>query len=218
MANFPLHGAGALRQRAKSPGFLAAVQPRRVQSLFTDAGARAEPLFTEEPEADLSVGVESLAPPLPPPPQPLPPESAEKLGKALGEMRRTSHALGGQVAATALEIGCLLARRIIEEELKSDPKLRLSLARAAVRRVGESQKVTLHLSPADVEAVTAAAGEGDPLGVPMARVEVVTDTNLSPGDSIVESDTAMVDGRIGTRLEELRRVFRSVIDSDDGEG
>jgi flagellar biosynthesis/type III secretory pathway protein FliH len=46
----------------------------------------------------------------------------------------------------------------------------------------------------------------------------VADTNLSPGDSLVESDTAMVDGRIGTRLEELRRVFRSVIDSDNGEG
>jgi hypothetical protein len=216
MANFPLHGG--LRQRAKSPGFLASVQPRRVQSLFTDSSSQAEPLFADDSEADLSVGVESLAPPLPPPPQPLPPEASEKLGKAVGELRRTSHALGGQVAATALEIACLLAKRIIEEELKSDPKLRLSLARAAVRRVGESQKVTVHLSPADVEAVTAAAGEGDPLGIPMARVEVVTDTNLSPGDSIVESDTAMVDGRIGTRLEELRRVFRSVIDSDDGEG
>ena len=216
MATFPLHGG--LRQRAKSPGFLASVQPRRVQSLFTDSPTQAEPLFAEDSEEDLSVGVESLAPPLPQPPQPLPPEASEKLGKAVGELRRTSHALGGQVAATALEIGCLLAKRIIDEELKSDPQLRLSLARAAVRRVGESQKITVRLSPADVEAVTAAAGESEPLGVPMARVEVVADTNLSPGDSIVESDTAMVDGRIGTRLEELRRVFRSVIDSDDGEG
>ena len=216
MANFPL--TGGLRQRAKSPGFLASVRPQRVQSLFADPANQAAPLFADDGDEDLSVGVESLAPPLPPPPQPLPPESAEKLGKALGEMRRTSHALGSQVAATALEIACLLAKRIIEEELKSDPKLRLSLARAAVRRVGESQKVTVRLSPADVEAVTAAAGEGDPLGLPMARVEVVADTNLSPGDSLVESDTAMVDGRIGTRLEELRRVFRSVIDSDNGEG
>jgi len=214
MTNFP----GALRQRAKSPGFLSAVPPRRIQPLFTDPAAEAEPLFGGDDDADLTAGVESLAPPLPPPPQPLPPEASEKLGKAVGDLRRTSHALGGQVAATALEIACLLAKRIIEEELKGDPKLRLSLARAAVRRVGEAQKVTVHLSPADAEAVAAAAGEGDPLGLPMARIEIVPDTNLSPGDSIVESDTAMVDGRIGTRLEELRRVFRSVIDSDNGEG
>jgi flagellar biosynthesis/type III secretory pathway protein FliH len=197
---------------------LTALPARRVQSLFSDSGGDAEPLFSDDGDGDLAMGVESLAPPLPPPPQPLSPEASEKLGKAVGELRRTSQALGGQVAATALEIACLLAKRIIEEELKSDPKLRLALARSAVRRVGEAQKVTIRLSPADVEAVTAVAGEGDPLGLPMARIEVVTDTNLSPGDSIVESDTAMVDGRIGTRLEELRRVFRSVIDSDNGEG
>ena len=197
---------------------MSALPAKRIQSLFADPHGEAEPLFADDGDGDLSMGVESLAPPLPPPPQPLSAEAAERLGKAVGELRRTSEALGGHVAATALEIACLLAQRIIEAELKGDPDLRLSLARAAVRRLGEAQKVTIRLSPADVEAVTSVAGAAETLGIPLARVEVVTDTNLSPGDSIVESDTAMVDGRVGTRLEELRRVLRSVIDSDEGEG
>jgi hypothetical protein len=214
MGAFP----GSLRQQTKSPSFMSEAPPRRIHSLFADPNGQAEPLFADDGEGDLTLGVESLAPPLPPPPQPLSAEAAERLGKAVGELRRTSEVLGGHVAATALEIACLLARRIIEAELKGDPDLRMSLARAAVSRLGDAQRVSIRLSPADVEAVTAAAGAAETLGVPLARVEVVTDTNLSPGDSIVESDTAMVDGRIGTRLEELRRVFRSVIDSDNGEG
>jgi len=45
----------------------------------------------------------------------------------------------------------------------------------------------------------------------------VSDTNLSPGDALVESDTAIVDGRLGTRLEELRRVLSNVVNSVSGD-
>jgi flagellar biosynthesis/type III secretory pathway protein FliH len=190
---------------------------------------------------DINAGVESLAPPLPPPASEMPFELAERLGRAIEVLQLTADRLGAEVAATSLEIGCLIARRILEAELTTNVEAQRSLVRSAVRRLGDAHKVTIHLCPTDVEAVRAAAGHatghagghaaghagshgggadvktdlGMNLGI--AKVEILPDTNLTPGDCLVESDAASVDGRLGTRLEEVRRVLSGIINDHAGE-
>jgi len=144
-------------------------------------------------------------------------ESSEKLVQAIAELKKVSGRLGAEIGSTALEIGCLLARQIIDAELKTDPEVRVAMIKAAIRRLGESTKVTVRLAPVDRDTVASLAGEGELLGLPLASIELVADMNLSPGDAIVESDTGMVDGRLGTRLEELRRVLGPVMKPKDGE-
>lgn len=208
--------------RTRSPGFLSGMGPKNVHALFGAPSDAAEPLFGGDGvgDDDDALGVESLAPPLPNPAAAMDGASSERLAQAIAALRGISERLGEELGSTALEIGCLLARRIIEAELTSDPKLRTSFVRAAVRRLGEVQKVTVRLSAADRDGVASLAGEGEvgeALGLSIASVDLVTDTNLSPGDAIVESDTGFVDGRLGTRLEELRRVLATVIHGEDGE-
>lgn len=209
-----------MKRIARSPQFLAQRRDRGVQPLFSDVSAEPAGLFGDHLGLGLdeAPGVESLAPPLPAPPPPLSAEAAERLGHAIAELRRHSNTLGAQAAADAIEIGCLVARRILEAELETDPQALRALVRSAVRRLGEAQRVTVRLSPADVDAVQAAAAGGEaPLGgVGIAEVEIVADTNLTPGDCFVESDAATVDGRLGTRLEEIRRVLLGAANETDG--
>jgi len=209
--------ASSLR-RTRSPGFLTGVRAQNVHPLFgSQEEAAEEPLFAMEADGDDELGVEALAPPLPTPPAVMSNEASEKLVQAIAELKRTSARLGAEIGSTALEIGCLLARQIIDAELRTDPELRVAMIRSAIRRLGESQKVTVRLAPADRDSVASLAGEGEPLGLPLASIELIADINLSPGDAIVESDTGMVDGRLGTRLEELRRVLAPVMKPKDGE-
>lgn len=206
-------------RKSRSPSFLERPPGRGIHVLFPAPGAEAESLFGDvsDEQVDQALGVESLAPPLPAPAAQMSEEAARRVGQAIGELRRLSERLGADLAANALEIGCLLARRILEVELKTDPALRTALVRAAVARLGAAQKIKIRLSPTDREAVEAAAGDGGLSGVGLAQIEIVADTNLTPGDCLVESDAAMVDGRLGTRLEELRRVcMAAMIDSRDG--
>lgn len=193
---------------------------RAVQPLFSDAGGDAELMFgSAEQGSGSGEGVESLAPPLPPPPAQMTTDAAERLGRAIEMLRLTTERAGASVAANALEIGVLIARRILEAELKTDIEVQRSLIRSAVRRLGESHKVTIHVAPVDLEAVRAAAGEGHGsdlgLNLGIAKIEILADTNLTAGDCLVESDAATVDGRLGTRLEEIRRVLSAII-TDDG--
>lgn len=205
------------QRRARPPGFLARLPRQGARALFADPNGDAQLLFGGA-EADIEAGVEALAPPLPPPPSQMADDMAERLGRAIQTLRFSADRLGLEAAGSAFEIGCLIARRIIEAEIKTDIEAMRSLVRSAVRRLGEAHKVTIHLAPVDLEAVRAAAGEtphedlGLNLGI--AKVEIVADTNLTPGDCFVESDAATVDGRLGTRLEEVRRVLSNLTHND----
>ena len=176
-----------------------------------DAARQAEIPVMETPSV-----VESLAPPLPPPiPQPGP-EFVERLAKAVGELRRTGERLAEQTTADALEMAMLIARRIIEGELKTNPAALTGLVRSAIARLGESRKVQLRLHPTDAANVQA-AGDAGPLGATsVARIEIRPDVSLSPGDCIVDGEQGTVDGRVATRMEEVRRILTRALSEEEG--
>jgi len=212
--------AGVPRRLTRPPEFLARVPPKGVQRLFGGGASDALPLFVsddggaaeiDDSELQISAGVESLAPPLPAPPAQMTAEMTERLAAAIADLRRTGERLAVAAADDAVEIACFLARRILEAEVKTDVEVLRGLVRSAVARLGEVHKVTIHLAPADVESVRGHAGEPPLGGLGIAKVDIVADTNLTPGDCLVESDAAKVDGRLGTRIEELRRVIATVM-------
>ena len=185
-----------------------------VQPFFERQGAAAE-----EPESavmETPSSVQSLAPPLPPPiPQPGP-EFAERLARAAAELRHTGERLAEQMTADALEMAVLIARRIIEGELASNPAALTGLIRSAVARLGESRKIQLRLHPSDAANVEAAGDSGPLAGVAIARVEIRADATLSPGDCIVDGEQGTVDGRVATRLEEVRRILTRALAEEEG--
>jgi flagellar assembly protein FliH len=83
--------------------------------------------------------------------------------------------------------------------------------RSALRRAGESRKVTVRLHPDDARAVEAAVASRD-LAAGAASVEVVADAALERGDCFVETDFGTVDGRLETRFGELRRAARAAVE------
>ena len=120
------------------------------------------------------------------------------------------------MTADALEMAVLIARRIIDGELASNPAALTGLIRSAVARLGESRKIQLRLHPSDAANVEV-AGDGGPLaGVAIARVEIRADATLSPGDCIVDGEQGTVDGRVATRLEEVRRILTRALAEEGG--
>jgi hypothetical protein len=191
----------------------------QVLPFFERRGGAAMSISAGMAAADPAPGVEPLAPPLPPPlPQPGP-EFAERLARAVADLRRAGERVAEQASADALEMALLIARRILESELAAGPAALNSLIRTAIGRLGESRTIQLRLNPGDAAAVRA-AGEGgeDGKGVKdikdgavgglsLARVEIRADAALSPGDCIVDGEHGTVDGRLATRLDEVRRIL-----------
>jgi flagellar assembly protein FliH len=127
-----------------------------------------------------------------------------RVASAIDTLRAQSAHLGEQARADALEIGFAVARAILATEIRQNPEALFSLVRAAVRRAGDSRRVVVRVAPEDLELLQGGrAGALDTAGA--ARLELLADRALSRGDCIVEADFGRIDGRLETRLSELRR-------------
>jgi flagellar assembly protein FliH len=137
-------------------------------------------------------------------------EALERVVGAVETLRAQADRLAEQARADAIEIGFQVARKVLEAELRSGPEALFALVRSAVRRAGESRRVAVRLAPEDAALLASDAGRGALDGVTAARVEWIPDPSLQPGDCLVETDFGQVDGRLGTRLAEIRRAVDAV--------
>jgi flagellar assembly protein FliH len=145
----------------------------------------------------------------PPPPAPdlaaLRREALERVSNAVETLRAHADRLAEQARSDALEIGFQVARRILETELRQSPDALFALVRSAIRRAGESRRVAVRVPPEDASALQSESGRAALDGLTAARIELVPDPSLQPGDCVVDTDFGQVDGRLGTRLSEVRR-------------
>jgi hypothetical protein len=210
----------------RSPQFLVGARATVAEATFGSRGSltgqrRVVPLLDMPPNprsiqrtdqrTEMSAGIEPLAPPLPPPPPQPGPEFAARLAQAVSDLRAESVRIGEQTEADVVEIAVVIARRILEKELETGTAALFSLVRTAVRRLGETRKIVVRLCPSDAAAVEAAAGSGPLTGLAIVKVELLADATLSPGDCIVDGEHGTVDGRLATRLDEVRRIVNSAL-------
>lgn len=154
-----------------------------------------------------------VPPPAPPPAPPTPPsglaEGSRALAMALEQLRLESEHLAQQARSDALELGFVVARKILEMEISANPAALFALIRSAVRKVGDARTLTLRLHPDDCQRLEAAGGIREMGELAMMTVEVRPDTSLSPGDCVIDSELGRVDGRLAARLAELKRQVES---------
>jgi flagellar assembly protein FliH len=132
-------------------------------------------------------------------------EAMEKVAAALETLRAQADHLAEQARSDAIEIGFQVARKILETELRQNPESLFALVRAAVRRAGESRRIAVRVAPDDVGLLQSETGRAALDGLTSARIELVSDPGLQRGDCMVDTDFGQVDGRLGTRLTEIRR-------------
>jgi flagellar biosynthesis/type III secretory pathway protein FliH len=128
----------------------------------------------------------------------------EGLAAAAARIALASDELERLLAASApevLEIAVALAERILGRAVApGDDALRA--ARLALAEVAWARRATLRASPADAAAWRSA---GASPGLGLARLRVVEDPSLAPGEVVVQADGASVDARFPCQLAELRR-------------
>lgn len=126
---------------------------------------------------------------------------------AIAALQAQGARLAEQARSDALEIGLMIARRVIEAELRADVGPLLALIKSAVRKAGESRRVRVHLCPEDIEKVELSKVQNE---VSMAQLELVSDPELSLGDCLVDTDWGTVDGRLNARLAEIGKTLQPV--------
>jgi len=190
---------------------------RRPKFLATAQGPSEAPARFASVERPLRPSELAALAALPPEPKPDPAATAraiERLELGVTLLRAQGERLAEQARADALELAFMIARRILEREIHTDPLALLSLIRSAIVRAGEANQITLRLSAADAGALRVAGQDASVGSFSLAKVTVVADPNLAPGDCIVETNLGTVDGRLSTRLAEMRETIEATIEQE----
>ena len=157
--------------------------------------------------------------PVAPPPPPAPPaglaEGSRALAMALEQLRLESEHLAQQARNDALELGFLVARKILETEVAANPAALFALVRSAVRKVGDARTLTIRLHPEDCKRLEEAGGVREMGELSMMTVEVRPDSSLTPGDCVIDSELGRVDGRLAARLSEMKRQLEGALAADE---
>lgn len=185
------------------------VQPVSFPRPGGEAGPSLRRLVAATPDAQIQPATHDGPPPPLDPPAPvgLPPEALERLAAAVDLLKSQAERLAERARSDALEIGFQVARRILETELRSSPDALFALVRSALRKAGESRRVTVRLRPEDVAQLESAAGKQTLAEFSTAQIELKADSALGPGDVVVDTDFGRIDGRVGSRMDELRRAI-----------
>jgi flagellar assembly protein FliH len=145
----------------------------------------------------------AVAPPpvasAPPPPPPPAPANHELLKLALQTLRAQGERLAEQARSDSLELGVIIARRILEREINSDLGAVFSLIKSAIRRAGEDHVTRVRVHPQDAAQLTESTGSEFSLG----SIEIAPDPSLERGDVMVDTEHHSIDGRLSTRMNEL---------------
>jgi len=170
----------------------------RDEELLEAAAPIAEPPRTGGPRTAAPI----------PPPQPPPEAMYGRLVAAIEQLEaRTTETTDG-LAHDAVELGMVVARRIIQAELNISPSAVFGAVREAVASLGESSRFEIRLHPDDIEAVRSARGGDSPLphgGGVSVRIEA--DPTLMRGDCIIESDQGHADASLEARIQRVREAL-----------
>jgi flagellar assembly protein FliH len=198
-------------------------EPRLPRFLQTAAAPGAVTTFAFSPTAARDPAAQDSAAtpehPAEAPPPPTPPDVLEarreamaRVAEAVRALSQQAERLAEQARGDAIEIGFQVASRILETETRSNPEAIFSLVRSALRKAGDSRRVVVRASPGDASALESGRDRlGDGV-LAAARVEIVADATLGPGDCLVETDFGQVDGRLATRLAEAKRAVKAAVD------
>jgi flagellar biosynthesis/type III secretory pathway protein FliH len=131
-------------------------------------------------------------------------QAAEKAANQLTVLREE---LKGQTQENILALALVVARRVLEKELRTQPGVVAELVEKALTQFPLDQKIRVRLNPADLKFLSEEGPNRPAVDAAGREVRWTPDESVAPGGCIVEGPEHVVDGRLDTALE---RIYRTV--------
>lgn len=130
-------------------------------------------------------------------------QTLERLGASIEEVAALRLAVLQRGERDLVQLALAMAERIVRRSIDVDRSVLLTMARAAIERLGTTTAATIHLNPIDYDAIRLA----HPEALSGGGVEVLTDPQVARGGCLVKSAAGVIDAGIDTQLRELGRAL-----------
>ena len=127
----------------------------------------------------------------------------ERVEEVLGQLASLRQIVRFQGEQELVQMALLLAKRVVIEEIRSQPDLIESLLKAALKEVESKGKIRILLHPEDHEFLVQSGLDLDPYVKEEQSLLIKSDPDASPGSIHMESDEEVINFHFQKRFEEL---------------
>ncbi|GBD94709.1 Yop proteins translocation protein L [bacterium BMS3Abin05] len=96
-----------------------------------------------------------------------------------------------------------IAKKVIHQEISSNPDLMLYVVREALKRVSGSRNLIIKLNPEDVAVLERGKKSDLPELEQFEKIQLVPEKNVERGGCILESDSGIVDAQLDVQLKKI---------------
>lgn len=111
-----------------------------------------------------------------------------------------------QAEPEIVRLALAIAERVLHQQVALDRGVVVEMAKTAIARLIDRETVTIRVNPADLERMREHRDDLIAIG-DVRNMRVVEDKRVDRGGVVVETDAGTIDARIGTQLEEARKVL-----------
>ncbi len=133
------------------------------------------------------------------------------LGEAVSAYERLQSKLVSMLELEASELALGIAEQIVAGALEIQPVRIVDIARGALRRAAERQRVTLVVNPSDLEIMTASLERLRTELGGIEHLDVQADRRIDLGGAILRTQSGEIDSTVSTQLQRAREVVAAVM-------
>jgi flagellar assembly protein FliH len=139
----------------------------------------------------------------------------DQTSKFLKQLEDTKKTMINGLEHILLRFCVELTKKIVSCELTTNTEMIASTIKRALALIADRENLLIRVSPGDMEA---ASGNKDFLSSVTERLENVrieVDTRIGKGGCIIESNSGLVDARLGVQLDEVEELVEKAWESSD---
>lgn len=108
-----------------------------------------------------------------------------------------------QVAELALQI----AKKIVRREVRIDDQIILAMIKVAMSYVSDARKLRIRVNPEDLKSIRTSLPQMMSLDSDSTPPELIGDPAIERGGFVMESESGIVDARLGQQFQEIEKGF-----------
>jgi flagellar biosynthesis/type III secretory pathway protein FliH len=127
----------------------------------------------------------------------------QRMGDIIEHLESSKQKVFSNAEHLVLQLCCAMVKKVIDHEVSIHRDIVLAVLKRALTYIGHREKMVVRVAPDDLETISERKDFWFPVADRLADITIEADARIERGGCIIESNSGLVDARLGVQFDEL---------------